>query len=301
MGYFVGIDGGGTRTTLGIADVDGREILRRVGPAGLVDPRRPTATAEVLVSLVREAAAAAGFDGPADGLCAGLAGAVHESERSVIEEAFVRAGVAERVQIVSDGQIALFGAFSGGPGILLIAGTGSVAWGRSVDGRIGRCGGWGMIVGDEGSGFAIARAGLTAGLRAFDGRGPGTNLSRILLDVIGLAVPEALPAWVGRAEKSEVAMLAVHVIRACERGDDVALEIVRSAASDLANHVQALSVRLGPWEGVVPIALHGGVATDPVFDPFLRDRIVQTVANSTIVPPAADAVAGALRLARNPI
>src|SRR5690606_36524088 len=169
MAYYVGIDGGGTRTTLAVADAEGRELIRRTGPAGLVDPRRPAATAELLVGLIRETAAAAGQEGPATGLCAGLAGVGNVTERELVQGSLLRSGVAEQVLVVSDGETALHGALGGGPGILLIAGTGSVAYGRSEDGRVARCGGWGMIVGDEGAGYRVGQEGLRAALLSADG------------------------------------------------------------------------------------------------------------------------------------
>ena len=299
MSYFIGIDGGGTRTTLGISDADGREILRRIGPAGLVDPRRPAATAELLLSLVREAAAAAGLEGPATALCAGLAGVGNATERHIVEAAFVRGGVAERVAVLSDGETALFGALGGGPGILVIAGTGSVAYGRGEDGRVERCGGWGMLLGDEGGGYEIARAGLRAALLSVDGRGPQTQLLPVLLQVLGLAVPEAIPPWISRAEKSEVALLAVQVLQLSAQGDKVALEIVTEAALDLAAHVDALVERLRPWSRPPPIVLHGGVARDPVFSNQILRVLNARPQPVRIVPSAADAVRGALEYARS--
>lgn len=299
MKYFVGIDGGGTRTTLGIADESGREVIRRVGPAGLIDPRRPAATAELLVSLVHEAAECAALDGPAAALCAGLAGVGNPAERRVVEETFARANIAEQVAVVSDGEIALHGALSGGPGILVIAGTGSVAYGRSEDGRVERTGGWGMILGDEGGGYAIARAGLRAALMAIDGRGPETRLASLLLDVIGLASPDAIPSWTARAEKAEVAMLAVHVIRAGEREDPVARGIACQAARDLAAHVEALVRRLGPWTTPPAVVPHGGVATDPIFGQYLEQAIGRLPDPARVTESRADAVTGALSFARS--
>lgn len=296
--YFVGIDGGGTRTTLGISDESGREILRRVGPAGLVDPRRPSATADFLVSLVREAAHSAGFTGPAAALCAGLAGVGNPTEREVVEGALARSGVADLVSVVSDGETALHGALQGGPGILVISGTGSVAYGRAEDGRIERCGGWGMLLGDEGGGYEIGRAGLRAALLAVDGRGPQTRLLPHLLQTLGMAIPEAIPSWAARAEKAEVAMLAVHVLRLAEQGDAVAHEIVAEAALDLAAHVDALMARLRPWSEPPAVVLHGGVARDPVFGPTVRTVLATRQPPVRVVESAADAVTGALEFAR---
>src|SRR5690606_35162334 len=136
------------------------------------------------------AARSAGLEGPARALCAGLAGVGNATEREIVEAAFRRARVADVVAVVSDGEIALHGALRGGPGILVIAGTGSVAYGRGEDGRVERCGGWGMVVGDEGSGYQTGRAGLRAALHAVDGRGAPTELLTDLLGVLGLAEPD---------------------------------------------------------------------------------------------------------------
>jgi glucosamine kinase len=299
MRYFVGIDGGGTRTTLGIADESGRELLRRVGPAGIVDPRRPAATAELLVSLVHEAATTAALDGPAAALCAGLAGVGNAAEREIVESMFARAGIAHRVAVLSDGEVALHGTLGGQPGMIVIAGTGSVAHGRAEDGRIERCGGWGMILGDEGGGYDIARSALRAALLSLDGRGPETRLFPLVLDVLGLSTPTAIPSWVARAEKAEVALLAIHVIRLGEKGDAVAREIVSEAALALANHVQALTATLGPWSAPPPVVLHGGVATDPIFAPRLRSVLATLPEPVRIVEAEVDAVTGALDYARS--
>lgn len=298
MSWLIGIDGGGTHTTLALADEAGNEIVRRTGPAGLVDPRRPAVTAEMLTELVREAYAAAGVDGPASALCAGLAGVGNRAEREVVEMVLVRSGIAERVAIRPDGETALAGAFGGGPGILVISGTGSVAHGRAEDGRVERCGGWGMVVGDEGSGYAIGRAALQAALQAVDRRGPSTALLDTLLEVLGLSTPEAVPPWAGRAEKSEIASLAVYALRHSEAGDAVASAIVRRAAAALAMHVSALATRLGPWPGEIPVVLHGGVASDPAFQRDILDELGRLDLPLDVRSAASDAVAGAIQLAR---
>lgn len=298
MQYFVGIDGGGTRTTLGISDESGREVLRQVGPAGIVDPRRPTAAAELLVALVRDAAQSAGLSGPATALCAGLAGVGNATEREVVATALARSGVAKAVVVLSDGETALHGALSGGPGILVISGTGSVAYGRSEAGEIEKCGGWGGLLGDEGSGYFMGRAGLRAALLAVDGRGPRTELLPRLMSVLGLAVADAIPPWAARAEKSEIAMLAVHVLRLSESGDSAAMEIVAEAALDLVAHVDALVSELGPWSSPPTVVLHGGAASDPIFRAVVTSILDSRLDPVRLVPSAADAVSGALEIAR---
>ncbi len=291
---FAGVDGGGTRTTLVLAAADGREILRRVGGAGLVDPRNPAASAVLVADMVRGALREAGLGGPPASLCAGLAGVGNETERAAVERALAAEGVAGRVRIVTDGEIALEGALGGGAGVLLVAGTGSVAYGRAVDGRVARCGGWGMFVGDEGSGYALGRDGVSAALRAADGRGPPTRLLEVLMSEMGVDTPNGIPPWVGRAEKSGVAALARLVVEAADAGDTVALELLRREAGELALHPRALAATLGPWQGAVDVVFHGGTLSSPLYAGMVREALGE---GFHVREPVGEAVDGALRMA----
>ncbi len=295
---FAGVDGGGTRSTLVLADDAGTELARVAGPAGIVDPRHPQRSAEVIADLVRLAVSQAGVAGRPAALCAGLAGVGNEAERVAVEDALASAGVAGAVRIVSDGEIALHGAFGGGAGVLLIAGTGSVAYGLGPDGRRGRCGGWGMMVGDEGSGYAIGRSGLAAALRAVDGREGETRLLPLLLEVLKLDGPTGMPPWAGRASKSDIAALARHVLDAAYGGDALALSLVEHHARELSRHVIALAHRLGPWPGDVPVVFHGGVLRSGLYAALVERNLAQNAHRYRIQSAAADAVHGALAYAR---
>jgi glucosamine kinase len=296
--YYAGADGGGTRTTVALCDGEGRELARREGAAGLVDPRDPEASARVVAELVQDARGDAGLSHPPSALVAGLAGVGNPAERDAVRSALNAMEVAGSVRIVTDGEIALEGALGGGPGVLLIAGTGSVAYGRSPDGRVERCGGWGMTVGDEGSGFAIGCAGLTAALCAHDGRGPRTALLDELMHAIGVKDPRGIPPWALRAEKSDVAALARPVLEAAEGGDEVALGVVAVQARELARHVVALATRLAPWPDAVEVVFHGGALKSDLYARLVRDQLDAEPQAFHVRPAVADAVAGALRLAR---
>ena len=296
--YVIGIDGGGTRTTVALADEQGVEVLRRTGPPGLVDPRNPAASAEVLVALIREATEEAGCDGPAAALCAGLAGVGNAAEREVVRAALAEEGVARRVVVVGDGETALEGAFEGEAGILVIAGTGSIAYGRSEDGRVERCGGWGMVVGDEGSAYGTGRAALIAALRAHDGRDPATQLLPALLDALGLRTPDEIPPWAGRAEKTEIAALAPLVARVAAEGDECAEQIVATAAHELARLVASLAERLAPWTDAPRVVFFGGMFRTPGFADQVEEAVMRSVPGGVQRQEAAeDAVGGALRMA----
>lgn len=294
----IGIDGGGTRTTIALAESGGRELLRRVGPPGRIEPQDPAGSAERLVRLIRDVATEAGATLPVDTLCAGLAGAGTVAARETMHSALAAAHVARRIAVVTDGEIALDGALGGGPGILLIAGTGSVAYGRSEQGGIARCGGWGEIAGDEGSGYAIAIGGLRAALHAADGRGAATQLLPELLSALDIGEPAEVAPWVGRAEKGAVAALAPRVLALAEGGDAVAREIVAAAAGDLARHVVALVERLGPWSPPVPVVFHGGALSEAALARRVEERLRSSPIATTRRDPAADAVAGAVQHAR---
>jgi len=296
--YVIGVDGGGTRTTVALADAEGRELLRHSGPAGLVDPLRPDESAERLVRLLGEAATAAGVRTPALSLCAGLAGVGSVVERERVHAVLAGSGIAERVRVVSDGEIALEGAFGDEAGVLLISGTGSVAYGRGAEGRVERCGGWGMLVGDEGSGYWIGRTALQRALQSVDGRQPPTGLLPVLLAALGVEDADAVPPRVARAPKGEIAGLAPQVVTLAATGDTVATGVLEEAAADLARHATALERRLAPWPAAVPVVLWGGVFQNAGFAARVERALELEGGKFVVRAAAADAVTGALRMAR---
>lgn len=260
MGDFViGVDGGGTRTRALILDSHGVELGEAEGEAALIDPRDPDAAVEAIVGAVSAAAHAAEVEPPAAALCAGLAGGGRDPERTRVEEALRRRGVARIVRVVTDAEAAFFDAFADGAGILVIAGTGSVAWGRNERGETARAGGWGALLGDEGSAYDLARRALRAAARAADGRAPDTALRQRLLERLGLDAPEALIPWAAHASKADVAAVAPAVLETAQDGDEVAAAIVEDALMALADHVAALLRRLGPWDESPPVALAGAL------------------------------------------
>lgn len=257
--FVVGVDGGGTRTRALILGLDGVERGEAEGEGALIDPRDPDAAVEAIVGAVRAAVRAAELEPPASALCAGLAGGGRDPERAHVEEGLRRRGVARMVRVVTDAEAAFFDAFGNGPGILVIAGTGSVAWGRNQRGETARAGGWGTLLGDEGSAYDLARRALRTAARAADGRAPDTALCERFLQRLGLHAPEALIPWGARASKADVAALAPAVLEAARDGDEVAAALVEDALMALAAHVAALLRRLGPWDEPPPVAAAGAL------------------------------------------
>jgi glucosamine kinase len=188
-----------------------------------------------------------------------MAGAGREDARLALEAALAGAGLAERVGVGTDVEAAFQDAFGDGPGLLLMAGTGSIAWGRAEDGRVARVGGWGWLLGDEGSGYAIGVEAMKRVARSADGRAPVTRLSAALLERLGLRDPEELIAWSGTAPRAAVAALVPDIHAAAIAGDAAAAEILETAVEALEAHVLTLLGTLGPWRRSPTVALGGGL------------------------------------------
>lgn len=232
---------------------------RAEGAGSAIDPGNPGKAVEAVAAVVRAAVREAGIALPLAALHAGLAGAGRPGPREAVRKGLVAEGLARRATVGSDAEIAFQDAFAGGPGILVLAGTGSMILGRGRDGRVDRVGGWGPLLGDGGSGYAIGRSALRAVARAEDRLDPATDLRATVLSAAGVRDPAELVAWAAGATRSQVAALAEAVAVACQAGDPAATAILESAASELARGVEVLSHRLGPWMGPAPIAFVGGL------------------------------------------
>jgi glucosamine kinase len=291
----VGVDGGATRTRVLVGTRAGDRLTRLEGPGSLVRPALPDAGVGKLAEHVRDALRQADRATPAHALCCALAGAGRPDERQRVESMLRDEGLATRIRVIPDVDAAFQDAFHDDDGVLLLAGTGSIAVARHA-GRTARAGGWGGVFGDEGSAFAMGRAALVAVARARDGRGPATQLTDAVLRHTGCTTPEALIGWADRGGKADIAALAPLVLGAA--GDPVVAAILDEAAAHLIAHVQALLERLGPWERPPGLAFAGGVlaAESRLRDTLLRRLEFEAV---PVVPLDAivDAGRGALGLA----
>lgn len=295
-GYVVGVDGGGTHTRAIVLDRGGAVVGRADGSAAVADARDPARAASAVADTCRAAAHDAGLALPFGALWAGLSGAGREAARSAVELELRRLGVAEAVRVGTDVAAAFHDAFGDGPGVLLIAGTGSIAWGRSEDGREGRVGGWGQHIGDEGSGYAVGLEALRRITRQVDGRAPRTRLQVAVLDFLGFTGADDLVYWAAGATKAQVAGLAPVVAAAARAGDAAASEILSQAVADLEGHVLAILENLGPWEEPPVVALGGGLLGPgrplraPLEQALARHRVA-------VLQRSPDPAAGAARMA----
>lgn len=295
----MGVDAGGTRAVAVVVDEGGLE-LGRGGAAGAVATiTSVTPAVDAVAAAIREALAAADVEAPVETLWAGLAGAGREPVRANAEAGLAALGLAEQVHVGTDVEAAFESAFGEGPGILLIAGTGSIALCRSPTGETLRTGGWGARLGDEGGGYWIGMQALGAVARAEDGRAQDTALRDAVTRRLGLSARTELIEWADRAAKAEVAGLAPTVLEVAASGDPVAASIVTDAAAALRTHVVAFLERLeraGSEPDTMELALWGGLIEAggplrPTLDRLL-DPLGLAVHTAPIDPPL-----GAARLA----
>jgi len=257
MDFFLGIDGGGSHTRVVLMDGDEVELGRMEGSTSGLDKSSVDVSLEVIETLCGKMLG--GIEFSKISLCAGLAGAGDKVIKKSLESAIQELGIAKRVSVRTDAEVTFMDAFGlDEPGILLIAGTGSTALGRGLKGSK-RVGGWGSIIGDEGSGYRIGLESLRSVIKIQDGRMSSTPLVTEVLDAVGVDAPRDLVAWVSSAEKSEVAALASLVCRLANKGEKVSSFIVEKAIDDLMAHVQTLVQHLKPWTSPPQIVLHGGL------------------------------------------
>ena len=293
-----GVDGGGTRTRALLLARDGTAGGRAEGPAALVRSDHPAAAARVVADTVRRAAAGAGAALPLPALWAGLAGAGRPSVRRDLEAALRDEHIARAVRVGTDVQAAFHDAFGGGPGIVVVAGTGSVVLGAAPDGRRLQVGGWGGVMGDDGSGYHIGVSALRVIARAADGRAPPTALTAVFLEHLGLDRPRDLPAWAESATKADIAALAPPAIRTARSGDAAAQTVVQRALAALGDQLTAAIRQLFPSasDNPPPVALTGGLVSP---DGPLRDDLEKLVASAggRLLPRAVTPERGAARMA----
>ncbi len=300
----LGIDGGGTHTTALLARVAaGGWTVLGSGQAGPSNPQAVgvAGSQRALDEAVSAAFASASLTrGPVGSACLGLAGAGRPQDQAVLHEWAQRVRLADRVEVTGDTALLLAAGTPDGWGLALVAGTGSMAYGRAPDGRTARVGGWGPLLGDEGSGYAVALAGLRALARAADGRGPPTRLTEMLLKKMEAATPEGLIPLVYRGawDRAALAGLAPLVLEAAEQGDEVANAIVAEACHGLAAAAAAVVRSLGLTSAAVPVALAGGLL---LAGDTYRDGVLRSFRDAGVcagpVALVAEPAEGALRLA----
>jgi N-acetylglucosamine kinase len=304
--FWIGVDGGGTRTRAVVAGEDLVPMGRGAsGPANASTRPLPLIVETVLEAVGDAAASAVVSTARAERVGVGLAGVESAGLVAPLTAALEEHLGAGRVLVTTDARIALAGASPGdpeGPGVVLIAGTGAIAYGRSGDGAEARAGGWGPLLGDEGSGYAIARQGLAAVVRDLDGRGPKTAIRELLFrSERGIHTLEELLAKIYRTEggAGDVAAYFPIVLAAAKAGDAEARRILGDAGTELALAAVTVIRKLALEKETFPVSTVGGVfaAGDLLLGP-LAAALHEVAPGARVGPPAYPPEIGAIRLSR---
>lgn len=291
MDFVAGIDGGGTKTLLLCKDLEGRVLLSRRFKAFNLN------------SIGRDAFAAMMCDiadtlnglGNCRYLCIGAAGVSNKQMCSIVGEVLKRKKLNDYL-LVGDHVIALEGALEGAPGLAVIAGTGSICFGKDSNGNIERTGGWGHLIGDEGSAYALGRDAFKECAKAMDGYGRRTMLAELLQDRFGLSSRSDIIEYVYSGDKTRIADVSIIVDIAYLAGDEVAHEIVSRNAEALSDAVLGVAKKLELT--VADVALLGGLIDKDT--PFRTEFVAVLEKRNTYlrcIDPKLSAVEGAVLLA----
>ena len=294
---YCGWDGGGTKTEVCLLDDTGRTktaVFGPLNPNGATRDRVPE-TVKDCVNYMKEQAGSLDAVG---GLVVGMAGISNQSARSLVEKALADAGWTGPLRLLGDQEIALTGALEG-PGLLLIAGTGSVCCGRDAGGNLFRVGGYGYLIDDGGSGWAIGREILAAVVRAEDGRESATVFTDWVFRRLNIASVPELITWLYAPEtgKREVAALASLLPDALAQGDEAAEAIAANAANDLAEMAETGWKKSGLEKG--DLALTGSILQQiPAIREALETRLARSCPLLRITLPMATPAEGAAKIAQ---
>jgi N-acetylglucosamine kinase-like BadF-type ATPase len=292
----LGIDVGGTKAVCWLANERGDVLADVRGPGATLQAGGEIAVEHALRQVVlpplRDARQ------PVSAICIGMAGVDRPEDAEVVREMLVRLSQLSSVLVVNDALIALEAGVGTGPGIVVVAGTGSIAYGRDGKGRAARSGGWGYVLGDEGSGYWLGRQALQAVMRAGDGRGVATSLTAAVLQHFGLKQASDLvhEVYAQPSQPSAIAALSGLVLAAAQDGDAVAGRIVDAGAAELTGAALAVAKQL--HLEACPVLLSGGVLR---MSAYLATRVTAGLAEALpcmkVQPLNVEPVAGAVRLA----
>ncbi len=292
------MDAGGSHVTAALGIDSWVPVARATGPPVNISSVELELAVSRILEVLEAVTARAQSTGKPDMLVIGAAGASNRKRGALIREMLRARSSARRVHLTTDFDIAVEDALGERPGILLIAGTGSVACARLEDGELVRAGGHGWRFGDEGSGYYIGTQAVRRILRALDHRSPATLMTNHALEQTGFGNVDRFIRWARDAEPYEIADLSRAVFLAAEQQDAQALEIVDRSATELFQLVVALSSRFSaPLEAKPGICFHGGILRpgSPVREEL--ERRIPELEGFSLSQQEVDPARGALRLA----
>ncbi|MCM3881737.1 MAG: hypothetical protein ND807_16640 [Vicinamibacterales bacterium] len=296
--HVLGIDVGGTKTVCLLANEQGEVLAHAREQGANLQGAGELSLENVLRSAIEKTLA--GQNVLPSAICLGIAGVDRPADEAVVQDIMRRLGYEATILVVNDALIALQAGVDADPGIVLVAGTGSIAYGRNAMGEASRAGGWGYVLGDEGSGYWMGRLALRAVVRQADGRGRATSLTPRILSHFAVARASELihKIYHDDVPPNVIASLARYVQQSRDEGDVVAGSILNRAADELTTAAAAVVTQLGMIDAEFAFVLAGGIFRAV---PWLRDRLTLTLpavaSRSRIIPLEAEPALGAVRLA----
>ena len=277
MKYLIGMDGGGTKTKCILTDINLNPVFETTGGPSNFLVIGSEKVSETILNLINDCLTSQKISShDIESIVIGTTGGGRRNDAELLEnqikkDSSKKSIAINKFRVESDARIALEGAFSGKAGSILIAGTGSIMFGKDEKGEIHRVGGFGRFIGDEGSGYRIGRIGLNAVARYFDGRAKATRIADLLEQEISISSADDLITEVYR-NNFNIASVAPIVFEAAESGDKIAQRILENEASELLLHISSMRVKLNVE--LLRVSLIGSLLTTPNYFSYLFSEMV---------------------------
>jgi N-acetylglucosamine kinase-like BadF-type ATPase len=302
MKYLIGFDCGATKTKCAIADVDGNIIHSANGkPSNYLVIGIDNAVGNILSLLDKFKSELDFTQAEIEKVVIGAAGAGRKEDaeklrKAVTESASIKGIIFKSITVVSDAQIALEGAFPQKPGCIIIAGTGSIIYGKDKEGNVFRDGGFGRLIGDEGSGYSIGRKALRAAAGFFDGRGEKTLIVKLIAEKFFIKTSDDLISKVYK-EDLDIASVAQIVLTAAKEGDKIALNILAEESDQLIELIKAMMNKMNTEQ--LNVSPAGSLISNKNdYSDMLLKKIKTYLPSVKVIKPEHSPVEGAIILAK---
>lgn len=300
MKYYIGIDGGGTKTRLKMVDVNGNMVFEELGGGSNPYTVAPEAAEQLLKSMISKALSHLPPSGELGGICIGAAGADTDADYAFFTRVLKEATKSDKVLAVNDGYASMFATLKEAPGVVIAAGTGSICWGKNDKGDVVRMGGWGYLFSDEGSGYSMVSDALDVVCRTIDGRASkGALLLEKLMDSFGVNTHEELISEIYLSPTPQsIAAYFPLVAEAAAAKDPLALDVIDRGMDALVELAASAARHLGMYP-VFTIGMTGSILTSvQITRELFMQKMVERFPKCTIIEEKADNVDGAIFLAR---
>jgi N-acetylglucosamine kinase-like BadF-type ATPase len=302
--YVIGIDGGGTKTSAVLCALDGTILSESQGGPSNLQIVGIENSSKTIIELIETCCHSIGCSVSQIGvIVAGLAGAGRPADQKLIKDtlfdiAYKRKHSLNTVVIESDARIALEGAFSGKPGIILISGTGSIVFGKDERGKTFRAGGWGKLICDEGSGYTIGKEAFRAVAKSLDGFNIRTILVKLFEMKFDLGTQESIIKALYK-DSFDIASVVPVVMEAASKGDKIAKNILIQASSELVETVRVLTANMNKGKRKKrPLAMTGTLLSGKnIYSHIVRSHIKKKIPTVSICEPESSPVVGAALMA----